>query len=239
LSKLKTGTAIIVLLVIVSQIGDQYALGRAGHSQGVAESKLPPNDAMLNLNAEGEVPGNPQAEVATLHKLAQALSAYRTLHGGASAPSGTQLLLDMARHLSEYGYHSFQQVTTLFFNPDAKFADDPEARAYPKSYQAFTLPQTRPDGSSKNQSKPLGTQDVEAYTNLYYHQNIKHGAGDRTTSHPAGFYLVLWASGQVEAIPYRKVYYVPDGPGDYILAFPGEAGVPKNALTYQQLYPKS
>ena len=237
--KLKIVAALSALLVFASQMRHQYALGHAEQSHGGAENKLPPNGAAPNRNADGEVPGNPEEEVAKLQQLGIALSAYRSLHGGTYPPSGTQLLLDMATHLSDYGYQSFQQVRTLFFNPDAKFADDPEARAYPQSYLAFTLPQTRPDGSPRDQSRRAGSQDVEAYSDLYYHQNIKHYPGDRTTSHPTGFYLVLWASGQVGKIPYNKALYVPVGPGDYALAFPGEAGLPKDVLTYQQVYPQS
>ena len=234
--KVKIIALVLVLLVIGMQIRHQYQLGQAGQPAYAAEGKLPTNGVALNIDTHGEVPGNPKAEIAKFQQLAVVLSTYSKIHDGAYPPSGTDLLKDILGNMPAYGFHNFQQVTSLFFNPDSKFADDPNARANPKGFEAFTLPQTRPDGSPKGQSKSAGLKDVEAYSDLYYHQNVKYYNGDRTISNPVGFYIVLWDSGQVAAIPYDKMLYVPSGLNEYNIAFPGEAGVPKSALTYQQLY---
>ena len=148
----------------------------AGQPVYAAEGKLAASGVVLSNDTQGEVPGNPKAEIAKFQQLARVLSAYSKIHDGAYPPSGADLLKDILGNMSAYGFHNFQQVTSLFFNPDSKSADNPSARADPKAFQAFTL--------------------------------------------------------------HNKALYVPSRPNEYSIAFPGEAGVPKTALTYQQLYPQ-
>ncbi len=53
---------------------------------------------------------------------------------------------------------------------------------------------------------------------------------------PVGFYVVLWDDGSVEKIPYYQRLYVPKPNSEWVMAFPGQAGLPKNTLTYDQFY---
>jgi hypothetical protein len=51
---------------------------------------------------------------------------------------------------------------------------------------------------------------------------------------PVGFYVVLWDDGSVERIQYDRVLRVPKTASEYTIAFPGQAGIPRSAMTYDQ-----
>lgn len=141
-----------------------------------------------------------------------------------------------------YGFSDAREASFVLHNPDSKYADAEPARRFPKTFVPYYIPKTRPDGSAIGDPKPTGTRDVLVLTRLYYHENRRVFSGHRSTSNPVGFYIVLWDNGQVEKVSYDQVLYVPQGSyvprgsSSFTNAFPGQAGVPKNFLSYDSFY---
>ncbi len=190
-----------------------------------------PPEGLAENDTGGKVPGNPAKAIADMKKFHQAINFYRSRHGGEYPSKAGDIVVDMITHNRDY-----KVLPSDFSNPDSKYSDSPAARNSPQAYFPFIVPGKRPDGSPIGGPKPPGTRDVLAYCDLYYHRNIRVFKGDRTTSNPVGFYIVLWDDGQVEKVPYDRLMFVPKGGGEHGYAFQGQAGVPTNARTYKDFY---
>jgi hypothetical protein len=181
---------------------------------------------------------NPGKAIHDAKLLFAVIKTYRSRHGGQLPSNAGALVADMVEHFNEYGFATFQNASRAFSNPDSRYADNPAARARYREYFPFIINDTRPDGSKVGSINDSGKKDVHAYTSIYYHLNLRHFAGDRTSINPTGFFIILWDNGMVQKIQYKRILYVRHGI-NYYYAFPGQAGVPVGAMTYAQYAEKS
>lgn len=208
---------------------------------GSTRAKPFPPEGLSENDTHGKVPGNAERTVAQMHKLYQAMQTFRRLNGGVLPNSQTKpsLISDMIKHPKEYGIASMNDMFALLRNEDMKYADGRQHDPHPETTWPYFLPATRPDGTAKGERKPADKHDVLAYTDMYFHKNIRNFKNKPATTNPVGFYLVLWDDGQVQKIPYVDVRFVSPqstGRGGFTqtFAFPGEAGVPSGTLSYTE-----
>jgi len=103
---------------------------------------------------------------------------------------------------------------------------------------------SRPDGTPLGGATKAGEKEAIAMSLLYVYRNIRNFPGERTTMNPAGVYLVLWNDGTTSRVPYDQVRYVVERTGGannearVTYAFPGQAGVPDTAMSYDDYYRK-
>ena len=123
----------------------------------------------------------------------------------------------------------------LFTNPDIQysrsfrsFGAGTNVIPYPLSYKRF-------DGTLIGTEKPEGTKDLLSSTDIYYHWTSSHDM-ESSSINPIGFYCVLWDDGQIEKIPFDLVFHasveVGEGRRGYMVAFPQQAGISAQLLTY-------
>jgi hypothetical protein len=238
--KLRVALLAVLLLLLVGTAVQQYFMRQ--HN--------PTTSSVSFVETHGLVPGNPQRAVEDLKYICQLLHTYQRLHGTLPYFDDKTHLMplllvdnDALHHRKDYGIPANDPfyIAKRLNNPDIRY-DDLHPKLNPNS---FNLPYicllTRPDGTPVGGPKPPGTRDVLAWTTMYVHRNL-HNAPPPVYyyTNPVGFYLVLWDDCSVEAIPYDKVFYVPDPyeKGSYQVAFPGEAGIPPGALSYDDYYRK-
>lgn len=195
-----------------------------------------------------KVPGNPENAEAQMKRIYGWLTIYRQTHGGAYPKDLSALIGEMEFSPEDYGISEAEAKNPfdLFTNPDTRYTNMRAIGAHPIPYIMQT---TRLDGTALGSPKAPGTRDVLAYTSMYVQQNWRKGIP--TTQ--IGFYLVLWDDGTVERAPWNAILWVPYVPEDqrratpvtaafvsaaeknrfaaWTFAFPGQAGVPANALT--------
>lgn len=94
--------------------------------------------------------------------------------------------------------------------PDQRMAEVPDSRAANTSAWSFPY-------SCK------AYDDVAFFTDLYARRNIKYFRGDKSESHPAGFFIVAWKNGKVERVPVSSLRLIPYG-NQRILGWPGMPG---------------
>ncbi len=198
---------------------------------GASGARVGPLD-LVDVNTSGKVPGDPGRGIAEAEHVYNDIQVYRERHQGQLPPDGSALRDDRVRNLKAYGYPDFMAALRAYCNPDSRYADDPVARKDPAATETFMLTKHRTDGSAIGSSEQAGTRDVLAYSDTYYHENIRrHGAKADTIS-PAGFYIVVWADGEVQEVPFERTAYVkqPDG---FMVVFPGQAGIPASAVPFK------
>lgn len=193
---------------------NEHAAGPPGR---VVSSDVPP-----------PAPLNPAKAVGDMHRIHGALGVFRRGHGGRLPGNTSEFITDLMGHAKEYGIRAAD-----LFNPDARYASDPAARAYPKAYFPFMILHERPDGSPIGGPKKAGERDILAVCDLYAHLNVQHGkTGD--TVHPTGFYIVLWDDGRVEKLPIGKRVDVYRGNGRFSRGYAGQAGIPAGSESFEQ-----
>ena len=229
---------IFVLVAIGVMARREYRISQ-GSGTASTWSNLPPQGRYEN-NTNGVVPGNPENAYVDLRRIFGAVQVYKDAHGG-QYPNTSELFGDMVYQNERYGIHPgasgrVSAVLDIFTNPDAEFADDPFLRKHVSSNIAYVLQKRRQDATLVGTPKQKGTRDVIASTNIYVHENVRRLPHSRGTVNPVGFYVVLWDDGKIDRISYDEVLYVPSAGNDFHVAFPGQAGVPKNALSYKQFY---
>jgi RNA polymerase sigma factor (sigma-70 family) len=222
------GTALVPLTHAVST---HYNHSHRYAYSGAASAWVDPQD-LLDVNTKGKVPGNPSRGIAVAERIYNDIQVYRERHQGLFPPDGSALSNDRVRNLKAYGYSDFLSALRAYTNPDSRYADGPVERRDPAATEAFLLTKHRMDGSAIGSSEQAGTRDVLAYSDTYYHENIRrHGAKADTIS-PAGFYIVVWDDGEVQEVPFERTAYVkqPDG---FMVVFPGQAGIPAGAVPFK------
>ena len=189
---------------------------------------------LLNLvdASANKVPGDPSQGVAMAERVYNDLRVYRERHQSQLPPDGSALSKDRTQNLKAYGYPDFMAALRAYCNPDSRYADDPVARRDPAATETFLLTKRRMDGSAIGSSEQAGTRDVLAYSDTYYHENIRHHGTKGDTISPIGFYIVVWDDGEVQEVSFDRTSYVkqPDG---FMVAFPGQAGLPTDAIPFK------
>jgi len=183
-----------------------------------------------------KVPGNPDNEVNVLKRVYKYLQIYRQTHDGdfPDKKSGG-LFGDIYNHFSNYGFKTLDEAAAATDNPDTVYADSADARKYPDKTIIIGIFPNRFDGSPFGSPKPSGTKDVWASSNIYNHLNPPDFNNGRKNLNPVGFYMVLWDDGEVQKVPYDQILYAPIGSGPrYNPAYPGQAGVPWDSVTYAE-----
>lgn len=234
-AKVRLGLLLLILMFVGVSIRAQYVRSQNGQ---VAPARYIPLAGVAENDTGGKVPGDPNNGIEDLKQIYTAINAYRSRHNGAYPPKPSTMLKDLhtVQDLQQYGFKDFKQALRVFTNPDSRYSDSPFSRKYPDTDIVYRVYDKRFDGSPVADSKPSGTRDVLASTNIYSHQNVRTFPHSHSTNNPVGFSLVLWDDGTIQKIPYDRVLYVPKGNGDFFTAFPNQAGVPSNALTYDEFY---
>jgi hypothetical protein len=185
-------------------------------------------------DTHGQVPGDPNNAVRDLKVIYNALNVYHTQFG--SYPTSELVLMEaMSKYPTRYGIRNPQEATDMLMNPDSIYSDWDFIRKNTKESIAYQIPSVRYDGKPIGSSKLPGTRDVLSWTDLYVHNNFvtKNGV---TTENPVGYYVLLWDDGSIQQVPQDQVLLVPAKNGDLLYGFPGQAGLPANAMTRKQLY---
>ena len=189
---------------------------------------------MPDYDVGNTIPGNPQNT--KLKRIYQALNLYRKRHGGSYPTNAMVLFSDVTDRFSDYGFHNRGEAAKLLHDPDTRFSDEYHMMigTSPDSIIPYQIFSVRYDGTLIGGDKKPGTRDVLAWTDTYVHENIRHKGVQPVSENSVGFYMVLWDDGTISKVPYNKILYVPTGGGNFACAFPGQAGLPDNAVTYDQ-----
>ncbi len=193
----------------------------------------------------GKVPGDPRNGEKDLRDIFQWVSIYRQRHGGRYPTYLNDIMSDARQNFKAYGLNSSEEMGERLLNPDNRLGDLTKQK--PNGIIAYSMFQTRPDGTPLGGPKKPGEREAIALSSLYVHRNIRNFPGERTTMNPAGVYLVLWEDGSTSRIPYDQVRYAVTRKAGFSnnsahesshsrLGFPGQAGIPDNALSYDEYY---
>jgi peroxiredoxin Q/BCP len=183
------------------------------------------------------VPGNVTNGVKILKKVYGLLQIYRQRHEGKYPDSPIGALNDVYANPTAYELKDLAGAAALLVNPDNIYDDDSSTRRRSPRAHTTIITDRRPDGTFTGSSRPVATRDLLAYTKTYFHPNNPHYGEKRRQLNPVGFYLVLWDDGSIERIPYDEAIFVLTGLGESAMmqrAFPGQAGVPFNSVTYAE-----
>lgn len=196
---------------------------------------------LKDYDLQGKIPGNPAQTVTQMGLLYKYIEIYRKRHNGAypnrqGKDQSQWLDQDMFDHWTEYGFKTPLEAAKSLKNPDVVYWDSVHNSPNPENVYPYLSSGTRPDGQPLGAPKAAGARDVVAWTEIYFHRNIRYLKDGATPSKPAGFYLVLWDDGQVEQVPYNKAKYLgPQRSYPYQTVFEGQAGLPKTGVhTYDE-----
>jgi len=214
-----THSAIFVIIFIWGALGYSY------HLQAQAD----PAASMAEQNNG----------VAGMQQLYQYIETYRFHHHGMYPGRGkNSLSTDMMQHYATYGFANSRDALNALISPDNKYAD-PNSAAYeaPDRTVSYFMFGKRPDGKALGKLDHRGEKDIIAATDIYryYHTTPSLRTGS-IFSNPSGYYLTLSADGQIDRIPYDAIYMIPISQHDFINAFPEQAGVPMDCITYAEFY---
>lgn len=239
--KARIGLLLLICASTLFYVRTQFLHARQSQSSG--EEDIPPEGRPADIETNGTIPGNPMNAIKDMKQLRKLITLYQRKHGR-FPEHGSALLLDVLRTPQEYGYSSSDEVWSVFGNPDCRYSDNVAERQRPNRSMPYYILSQRPDGTPVGGPKTAGQKDILIFTPLYYHGNVRHFKGERSTSNPVGFFLVMWDDEKIEKIPYYKQLYVQLDKNkggtehSFGMAFPGQAGVPSNALTYDQFHQK-
>lgn len=230
----RVGLLFAVLLFVGLHLRNQLAASPPAQAQQTRP--IPLEGLVAEIDTGGKVPGNPNNAVSDLQQFYKLIEVYRGRKG--QFPENTHLLWrDIGKEPQAYGFSTLQQARPIFMNPDSRYSDDSLTRKSPNLVAPYFIG-ARPDGTPVGGPKLANQRDVLVCTNLYTHRNIRHLPNAHTEENPVGYFVVLWDDGKIEQVPYDQQLYAPDpaNKGRFKLAFPGQAGVPSNALTYDEFY---
>jgi len=224
----------MALVPLAHAVSTRYHHSHRSAYSEAARARIGPQD-LLDLTTTGKVPGDPKRGISEAENVYKDIQVYRERHQGDFPPDGSVLQADRVRNLKAYGYPDFLSALRAYCNPDSRYADDPIARKDPAATETFMLTKLRMDGSAIGSSEQVGTRDVLAYSDTYYHENIRHHGAKADTISPAGFYIVVWDDGEVQEVPFERTAYVkqPDG---FMVVFPGQAGIPTDAVSFKTFW---
>jgi len=201
----------IGLLLLISASTLFYARTqflRVRESQSSRDSAIPPQGKPAEIDTNGTIPGNPNHAIEDMRQLRKLIRVYQKKNGR-FPEHGNALWVDIMQAPQEYGYGSADEAWPVFSNPDARYSDNRAERRMPDRAMAYYILSKRPDGTPVGSPKAPGKKDVLIFTSLYVHENVRHFKGERSTSNPVGFYLVMWDDEKIEKVPYDKQLYVP------------------------------
>lgn len=224
-----------ILLVFLAAIGLHLRQSLRSSQNQASATPIVPREGLAENDTGGKVPGNPDVAVSNFQHLYQFVQVYKGRHKEYPVNTG-YLMRDIIFSPTSYNVSSFKDVEKYFFNPDDRFSDSQSARHMAGKSCPYGFINKRPDGTLVGSSKTQDKRDIIALCDTYVHTNVRLFPNGRTTVNPVGNYLVLWDDGQVEKIPYDHLLYVPSAQKTFSYAFPGQAGVPSNALTYDEYY---
>ena len=191
---------------------------------------------------------NPDKGVADLQAIYRVIKTYRARTRGVCTPNYiSSIITDASNNPTEYGFPNRKEVEKLFHNSDSLLSDSAKRNKISRPPVLYSILCGRPDGTYVSDPKAGDTRDVLAWTPIYVYENTRLFRGEKMTYNPVGVYLVLWDDGQVEKIPYHKVVFtrvkdmevligIKRRSNGRILAFPGQAGLSKDAITYDQMW---
>lgn len=201
--------------------------------------------AFTEYDTRGGVPGTPEKTVQCMSIMYRVIKYYRSKHNGQYPINPTVLVQDLYDNPRNYGFNNLDDVDKVIKSPDWRFSDKwvlthdgkPTTVGHPENFVPYLITDKRPDGKPISGPKMPGTRDVLMYTDMYYHVNNHWKTTHDSIQKPVGFFLVLWDDGQVQKVPYNQLQFVPNATSsDANIAFPGQAGVPKTALSYEKYY---
>ena len=242
-----------LLVIGLLAIGGNFWLMRAKQTQMLRPPRttrkkplvIPPEGLATSPDTNGGVPGNPNRTIADMKRLFNEIGLYQKRHNGEypAIEDGKDIDDDRVDNFKAYGYNDPSEAIKAFHNPDMKYSDMAHGSPQPETYFPYMMWSKRPDGTRIGSPKQAGTRDVLAYTDIYYHENIRLYKGDVTTTKPVGFYLVLWEDGDVTKVPYQDVQYAPpkptgNGGATQKVVFPGQAGAPPEGVVSRAEYDK-
>lgn len=188
-----------------------------------------------------EVPGDPNRGLKILENTFNYINTFREKNGGEYPSRSKPLISDMVKNSQTYGFKSAPEVVKSLSNVDNQYSDYLYIRASPLSKGLPANFYNRPDGNKLGSAKEKNSIDVLAFSITYVHRNGVDVAKTRSRSNPVGFYLVLYADGKVKRIGYDRILFAynlgqSDGKFGYTFAFPNQAGVPYNTLSYEEYW---
>lgn len=193
-----------------------------------------------SVDSSGLVLGNPQNAVDDFGAAFKVLQKYRDAHNGQLPKGHADIVMDMLTSFDKYGVRNFVEGRRVFTNPDFVLSHMGITRERAESVLAYQDNGfKRSDGTPIGGETPAGTRDVLMWADLYVYPN-NFTLGDGASVHnPVGFYVVLWADGDVTQIPYDLALFTP-GEGDYYRPiFPGQVNPRFDTLTYEERYPEA
>ncbi len=157
---------------------------------------------------EGEVPiGRLAADVPDATKAGDPDAAMRQL----------QQLMDALR---ANNWDPMRVPASLRRLSDAKFSESSDERSTGEAVAFPTQPSAPQDGNAPEYER------IAFYTGVYARFNRSYYQGDRSQSHPSGYYIVGWKDGRIEKVPTMKVRVFTSRnrrAGAQLLCFPGMA----------------
>ncbi len=189
-----------------------------------------------------EIPGDPENGTKDLKNLFKYLKVFQIANG--IYPSRSKpITVDIIRNPKTYGFETSKEAVESLVNMDDKFNDNPFVRSNPRSGLPAVF-YKRPNGQDIGEIKKKGEVDAVAFSDTYVHYNGGDVSKNIHRPNPIGFYLVLYEDGAIERVPYDKQYYVYGSGGSpagltgltYTAAFPHQAGVPYNTLSYEEYW---
>lgn len=220
-------------LIVLSSVF--YCAANQVLAQQVQIVEKPATPLAQDKEIGGAYSGDINNGIEDLNKIYKYINIYRLRHDGQYPMQMGPLSSDMVRSPKSYGMQKMEEVIATLTNPDARYADNPSYRRYPDFHIPYGIYGRRWDGSPTGSPKVVGTRDVLADTDLYFHlRNEKDSSGHSKTI-VSGCYLILWDDGEVEKVPFDKIIYVPDGK-EFAVAYPGQAGLPWNCISYEEYW---
>lgn len=223
------GLLLVALICCISL----YIVKQRRNTATASISHQPPPD----YDTHGLVPGNVENARTDLKRIYQSIQIFYKQHSR-YPQDPFDLINAAARDPQAYGFSRGKDAIEMFHNPDTKYSDNYFSRNNPDKVLSYQMQSKRYDGTALGSAKAPGTRDVLAWTEIYAHANStaeknKEGKEVGRNIHPVGYYMVLWDDGSIEQVPYDKQLLAPVGKNDWHLAFPGQAGLPSDTLTYE------
>ena len=187
------------------------------------------------------VPGESKTGIDRLKNVYKYINIFRLKNGGNWPSKDEGLISDIVKNAKDYGFQNPRLAIDSLVNPDDKYNDSPVVRLNPSNRGIPAIYYLRPNGEKLGAVRKKGTSDVLAFSDTYFHFNEASVVTGRPLPNPVGFYLVLYGDGNIEKVAYdRQLYVCETGESKssitYTYAFPRQAGIPNNTLSYEEYW---